>query len=128
MPSLNDFIDPDLTTNDVMHSNGYGTAAGGGGAGGLSMEQRRKLLYGRKVVGSYNQSQLGQRYGAVKARTADQSKERTYDASTGKFGGKAGYSIRKSTGTRGGVAPVEGPVAPRRTFIEPPTRTHDPYA
>lgn len=132
MSTLNDFIDPDLTTSDVIHSNGYaqaaagGTVSGGAGSDGVSMSQRRKLMYGRRLVQSYTQSQLGQRYGAVKARTVGQQKGRAYDASSDKFSDKAGYGIRRSTGTRGGVAAEPLP-PPQRHFVEPPARTHDPF-
>ena len=132
MPNLSDFIDPDLTTSDVIHSNGYaqaasGSVSGGAGSDGLSIEQRRKLMYGRRIVGSYTQSQLGQRYGAIKARAVGEKTGRAYDANTGKFSEKAGYSIRRSTGLRRGEQAVAPPV-PQRHFVEPPTRAHDPFA
>lgn len=126
MASLNDFIDPDLTTNDILHSNGYAQAAGGAGAGGLSMEQRRKLMYGRQTVGSYAQSQLGRRYGATKARTADQNRGRVYDASADSFDDKAKFSNRRPGGV--GDSKVDKSVAKRERFIEPPARGHNPYA
>ena len=59
MADLNQFLNRDLTADDVLHSNGYANAAGGGGAGGLSMDQRRKLLNQPRVVGSYQYSRLG---------------------------------------------------------------------
>lgn len=126
MASLNDFIDPDLTTNDILHSNGAAQTAGGAGAGGLSMEQRRKLSYGRQMVGSYAHSQLGRRYGAAKARTADQARGRVYDASTDAFDDKAGYGNRRA----GSVSEtkLDKTVAKRERFTEPPSRRHDPYA
>ena len=126
MASLNDFIDPDLTTDDVLHSSGYAQAAGGAGAGGLSMEQRRKMMYGRQMVGSYAQSQLGRRYGAAKARTADQKKGRMYDASADKFDDKAGFGNRRAASLD--KSKVDTPsIARRQAFIEPPKRNYNPF-
>ena len=127
MASLNDFIDPDLTTNDVLHSSGYAQAAGGAGAGGLSMEQRRKVTYGRQTVGSYAQSQLGRRYGSVKARTAGQKKGRVYDASADKFDDKAGFGNRRAKAVD--PSQVDAPsIARRQTYVEPPTRNYNPFS
>lgn len=126
MASLNDFIDPNLTTNDVLHSSGYAQTAGGAGAGGLSMEQRRKMMYGRQMVGSYAQSQLGRRYGSVKARTADQKKGRVYDASADKFDDKAGFGNRRAASLD--KSKVDTPsIARRQAFIEPPKRNYNPF-
>ncbi|OGL22239.1 hypothetical protein A2707_02815 [Candidatus Saccharibacteria bacterium RIFCSPHIGHO2_01_FULL_45_15] len=126
MASLNDFIDPDLTTNDVLHSSGYAQAAGGASAGGLSMEQRRKMMYGRQMVGSYAQSQLGRRYGSMKARTADQKKGRVYDASADKFDDKAGVGNRRAKAVD--ATKVDTPSINRRqAYIEPPTRNYNPF-
>src|SRR3989344_4380368 len=126
MASLNDFIDPDLTTNDVLHSSGYAQAAGGASAGGLSMEQRRKMMHGRQMAGSYAQSQLGRRYGSVKARTADQKKGREYDASADKFDDKAGFGDRRAASLD--KSKVDTPsIARRHAFIEPQKRNYNPF-
>jgi hypothetical protein len=126
MASLNDFIDPDLTTSDVIHSSGYAQAASGAGAGGLSMEQRRQALNKPRIVGAYNKSMLGQRYAATKARTADQTQGRAYDASKDSFDDKARFSNRQAN--RVAEPNVDASVAKRQHFIEPPARGHNPYA
>lgn len=129
MASLNEFIDPDLTTSDIVHSSGYARAAAGdaigASGGGLSMEQRRQKMYGRRVVGSYAQSHLGRRFGAQKARTADQTRGRVYDASSDSFNDTARFSNRQPGGT--GSSPDRG-VQRRQHFIEPTPRRHDPYS
>lgn len=131
MASLDEFINPDLTTSDIVHSNGYAQAASGGamgaGAGGLSMDQRRKLLYGRQIVGSYAQSQLGRRYGAVKARTANQKKGRVYDASSDSFNDKAGFSNRRGAGIRNRSQVDTSSIQRRQHYVEPPRRNFNPY-
>ena len=128
MASLNEFIDPDLTTADVLHSSGYVSASGiGGGMGGLSMEKRREQLNQPRIVGAYKYSHLGQRYGAVKARTADQKTGRVYDASTGGFNDRAQMSNRQSNSIKN-PSQVDSSIARRQHFIEPPARGHDPYA
>lgn len=129
MSTLNDFIDPDLTTADVVHSSGYAQAASGGslaggGAGGLSMEQRRQQMYGRKVVGSYVHSRLGTQHGASRPRTAGQKQARVFDPTTGTYVEKAGYGRQRqgiNTGTRPSAA------APQRRFTEPPARNYNPF-
>lgn len=130
MPNLNDFIDPDLTAADVVHSNGYASAAASGmgaGAGGLSLDQRRQLANRQRTVGAYVYSHLGRRQSALKARTADQKAGRVFDASSGNFEDRAKFSHRQ----RGGASPggsTEASVAKRQRFIEPPARGHNPYA
>ena len=130
MASLNDFIDPDLTTSDVVHSSGYAQAASdgiGAGGGGLSMEQRRKLMYGRQIVGSYAQSHLGHRFGAHKARTADQKQGRVYDASADSFDDKAGFGNRRGGGIKDRTQVDTASIQRRQRFIEPPKRNYNPY-
>lgn len=131
MPTLDEYLNPDLTTSDVVHSSGYAQAASGGtigaGGGGLSMDQRRKLMYGRQIVGSYAQSQLGRRYGASKARTADQKKGRVYDASADKFDDKAGFSNRQGGGVKDRTKIDTASIERRQHFVEPPHRNYNPY-
>ena len=134
MAQLSDFIEPDLSTSDVVHSNGYAQAASDGGAAvsgagsdGMSMQQRKEQMYNSRYVKGYHWSNLGKRYGAVKARTVGQQTGRAYDAGSDTFSDKAGYSIRRSTGTRGGRPAAPMP-APQRHFVEPQGRTHNPYA
>ena len=131
MASLDQFLNSDLNADDVTHSSGYVGAGGiGGGAGGLSMEQRRKLLNQPRVVGAYGQSQLGSRYAGSKARTADQKRGRVYDASSDTFSDDAKFSNRQ----KGGVSAdkVDSSVAKRQHFIEPSARPkpqgYNPYA
>lgn len=127
--SLNQFIDPDLSADDVLHTNGYGDVAGGGGAGGLSIEQRRNLNRKEaRTVQDYKYSQLGRQGSAVKSRTANQSRARVYDASTGTFSDKAGYANRRN-GSIGGRGQIDtASINRRQHFIEPQPRMHDPYA
>jgi hypothetical protein len=131
MANLNDFIDPDLTTSDVIHSSGYAQVASGGamgaGAGGLSLEQRRKQMYGRQTVGSYAQSELGRRYASSKARTADQKKGRVYDASTDSFDDKAGFGNRRGGGVKDRSQVDTSSIQRRQHYVEPPTRNYNPF-
>lgn len=128
MASLNEFIDPDLSTANVLHSSGYVSASGiGGSMGGLSMEKRREQLNKPRIVGVYQHSHLGRRYGAAKARTADQKAGRVYDASTGGFSDKAQMSNRQSSSIKN-PSKVDPSIAKRQHFIEPPSRGHNPYA
>jgi hypothetical protein len=128
MADLNQFLNKDLTADDVNHSNGYGAVAGGGGAGGLSMEQRRKLLNQPRVVGAYQYSRLGRQGASVKARTADQQRGRVYDASSGSFSDDASYSNRQQGGIKDRTQIDTKSVERRQHFIEPPSRGYDKYA
>ncbi|MFZ1360775.1 MAG: hypothetical protein WAS27_01970 [Candidatus Saccharimonadales bacterium] len=132
MASLDQFINPDLSTNDVLHSSGYVDALGNGsGAGGLSMEKRRQLLNQPRTVGTYGQSQLGRRYGAVKARAADQKVGRVYDASSDSFSDGTKTSNRQVGGIKD-KANIDSSVRRRQHFVEPSQRPkpsgHNPYA
>ena len=128
MADLNQFIDPDLTTNDVLHSNGYGAVAGGGGAGGLSMDQRRKLLNQPRVVGSYQYSRLGRQGSSYKARTADQDRNRRYDASSDTFSDDTATNNRQKSGIKDRSQVDVKSVERRQHFIEPPSRGYDKFA
>lgn len=130
MVSLNDFIDPDLTANSVAHTSGYVSNSGAGaGGGGLSMEQRRKQMYGRQIVGSYSQSQLGSRYASAKARTADQKRGRVYDASSDTFEDNAKFSNRRQgSGSVKDRSQVDSSSINRRQhYIELPRRGYNPF-
>ncbi len=127
MVSLNEFIDPDLSAADVQHSNGYANAAGGAGAGGLSMEQRRQALRQPRTVGSYQHSHLGRRHNALKARAVDQSKGRAYDASSDRFTDKAKVAGRRKAGANDATQ-IDKSVSRRQNFVEPPKRGYNPYA
>ena len=129
MADLNQFLNQGMTADDIAHTNGYGAAAGGGGAGGISMEQRRKLLNQPRVVGAYQYSRLGRQGSSVKARTADQSKSRVYDASSDSFSDKAGYANNRQQGGVQSQTQVDTKSIERRQhFIEPPSRGYDKYA
>lgn len=129
MANLNHFLNQDMTADDVAHSNGYAQAAGGGGAGGLSMDQRRKLLNQPRVVGAYQYSRLGRQGSSVKARTADQDGKRVYDASKDSFSDKTDTVTGNRQG--GGIqdrAQVDTQSVERRQhFIEPPSRNYNPF-
>ena len=128
MANLNQFLNQGMTADDAMHSNGYGAVAGGGGAGGLSMEQRRKLLNQPRVIGAYQHSRLGRQGSAIKARTADQKQNRAYDASSNSFGDSAGYGNRQQGGITDRSQIDTKSVERRQHFIEPPSRGYDKYA
>jgi hypothetical protein len=123
MADLNQFLNKDLTVNDVTHSNGYANVAGGGGAGGLSMEQRRKILNQPRVVGAYQYSRLGRQGSAVKARTADQSHGRVYDASSNSFDDKANVSNRQTAEIKDRSKIDTKSIDRRQHFIEPASRS-----
>lgn len=125
MGDLNQFLNQGMSADDVAHTNGFGAVAGGGGAGGLSMEQRRKLLNQPRVVGAYQYSRLGRQGSSVKARTADQKQSRVYDASTDGFSDKAGYSNRQKDGVP--EPQVDTSIERRQHYVEPPSRGYDPY-
>ncbi len=128
MADLNQFLNKDLSADDVVHSNGYGAIAGGGGAGGLSMEQRRKLLNQPRVVGSYQYSRLGRQGASSKARTADQERGRVYDPNAGTFDDSAKTSNRQQGGIKDHNQIDSQSVDRRQHFIEPPSRGYDKYA
>lgn len=128
MANLNQFLNQGMTADDIAHSNGYGAVAGGGGAGGLSMEQRRKLLNQPRVVGAYQYSRLGRQSSAIKARTADQKQSRTYDASSSSFSDGATYGNRQQGGVSDRSQIDTKSVERRQHFIEPPSRGYDKYA
>lgn len=128
MADLNQFIHPDLTTGDVLHSNGYGAVAGGGGAGGLSMEQRRKLLNQPRVVGSYQYSRLGRQGSSVKARTAGSDGRRVYDPSSDQHSDTASYGNRQQGGVKDRTKIDTSSIERRQHFVEPPSRGYDKFA
>lgn len=128
MADLNQFLNQGMNASDVAHSNGYGVVAGGGGAGGLSMEQRRKLLNQPRVVGAYQYSRLGRQGSATKARTADQKQSRAYDASSNSFSDNATYGNRQQGGISDRTQVDTKSVERRQHFVEPPSRGYDKYA
>ncbi|MFZ2544445.1 MAG: hypothetical protein WAW80_00495 [Candidatus Saccharimonadales bacterium] len=128
MADLNQFFNQDLTADDVAHSNGYGAVAGGGGAGGLSMEQRHKLLNQPRVIGAYQYSRLGRQGSAIKSRTADQKVGRAYDASSDSFDDKAAFSNRENSAIKDRSQIDTKSIERREHFIEPPARGYDKYA
>jgi len=127
MPDLNDFLNKGTDPDGVAHSNGMGAVAGGGGAGGLSMGQRRKLLNQPRVVGDYRYSRLGRQAVSSKARTADQNKARVYDASSDSFSDEASVSNRQQGGLKN-EAQIDKTIERRQHFIEPPSRGYDKYS
>ena len=128
MADLNQFLNQDLTAGDVAHSSGYGVVAGGGGAGGLSMDQRRKLLNQPRVVGSYQYSRLGRQGSSIKARTADQQRGKVYDASSDTLSDSAKFSNRQGGGIKNRTQIDTKSVERRQHFVEPPSRGYDRYA
>ena len=127
MSDLSQYLNQDMNADDVAHTNGYASAAGGAGAGGLSMEQRRKRDEIR-VVGDYRRSRLGSQGSASKAKTADQQKGRVYDASTGSFVDDAIVGNRQKNDLNSGTQTDTKSVEKRQHFIEPPSRGYDKFA
>ncbi len=128
MTSLNQYFNKDLTANDVAHSSGYASIAGGAGAGGLSMARRQKMLNQPRVVGAYHHSRLGGQGSSVKSRTADQDRSRVYDASSDSFSDSATGSNRQHGGIRDKKQIDSRSIERRQHFVEPPVRKHDKYS
>ena len=128
MADLNQFINKDLALNDVSHSSGIGSVAGGGGAGGLSIDRRRELMNRERIIGSYHHSRLGRRGSSVKSRTADQPRSRVYDANSDTFGDGGVYANRKNGSIKNRNQVDTKSVERRRFFIEPPSRKYDKYS
>lgn len=128
MADLNQFLNQGLSADDVAHTNGFGAAAGGAGAGGLSMAKRRQLLNQPRVVGSYQYSRLGRQAMSSKARTADQTRGRVYDASSDSFSDAAATSNRQQGGVQDRTQVDTKSVERRQHFVEPPSRGYDKYA
>lgn len=128
MVSLDKFIDPDLSAEEIQHSSGYVSKTGvGSGAGGLSMEKRLEMSRKTRIVGEYRHSHLGRRHKVgLRARTVQRQDERVYDASSDTFLDKSKLSNRR----HGGVKPSQtdsSSIAKRQHFIEPPSRKYNPY-
>ena len=128
MADLNQFLNQDLTAGDVAHSSGMGAVAGGGGAGGLSMDQRRKLLNQPRVVSAYHYSRLGRQGSASKARAADQEGTRVYDASSDSFNDKASSGNRQHGSIKNKRQIDTKSVERRQHFIEPTPRNYDKFS
>lgn len=132
MADLNQFLNQGLSADDVAHTNIYGAAAGGGGAGGLSMEQRRKLLNQPRVVGAYRYSHLGRQGSSSKARTADQTRGQVYDASSDTLSDSAVTSNRQQGGIKDRSKIDTKSIERRQRFVEPSQRPkpqgYNPYA
>lgn len=124
MPDLNQFLGNAQSSDDIGHTSGYGA----GGAGGLSMDQRRKLLNQPRVVGAYQYSRLGRAGSSMKARTADQAQSRAYDASSDTFSDGGVTSNRQQGGIQDRSQIDTKSVERREHFIEPPSRGYDKYA
>jgi len=127
MADLSQFLGNAQSADDIGHSNAYADSAGGG-AGGLSMEQRRKLLNQPRVVGAYQYSRLGRAGSSIKARTASQKQSRAYDASSDTFSDGGVTSNRQQSGIKDRAQIDTKSVERREHFVEPPTRNYDRYA
>ena len=127
MTDLNQFLNKDMSIGDVQHSSGLGSVAGGGGAGGVSMERRRELMYKDRTINPYQHSRLGLRGASVKSRTADQQRGRVYDADTDSFADSSKYGNRQSGGIKDRSKIDTRSIERRRSFIEPVNRKFDKY-
>lgn len=128
MADLNQFLNQGMSADDVAHTSGYADAAGGAGAGGLSMEQRRKLLNQPRIVGAYQYSHLGRQGSSSKARTADQARGRVYDPGSDSFADSAATSNRQQGGIKDRTQIDTKSIERRQHFVEPPSRGYDKYA
>jgi hypothetical protein len=122
MADLNQFLNKDLSADDVLHSSGYANVAGGAGAGGLSMDQRKKLNNSVRVVGDYQRSQLGSRMAGSKARTADQNRGRVYDPNNDSFDDSARTTNRENAAIKDRGEVDQQSIDRRQHFIEPSSR------
>lgn len=128
MADLNQFLNKDLSIDDVQHSSGIGAVAGGGGAGGLSMEQRRRLLNQPRVVGSYNYSQLGRQFSSVKARTYDQKRGQLNDPNSDNVVSDEMIGNRQKSGIKDrGKIDIKS-VERRQKYTEPSPRNFDKFS
>lgn len=139
MGDLNQFINPDLNTNDILHSNAYGQASGGGGAGGLSMDARQKKVGQTRVVGSYQYSKLGSQRSVQRANPAGKTSGQVYDPSTGQFVGgstssgkpddtSAPYGNSRQMGDIKNSSQIDKSTQQRQQFREPPSRGYNPFS
>lgn len=127
MSDLNQYLNQGIGADDVAHTNGYANAANGAGAGGLSMEERRKRLNQPRVVGEYKYSRLGSQGSSSKAKTIDQKSGRAYDASTGGFTDGAIVGNRQKNNVDSNQVDTKS-VEKRQRFVEPPSRGYDKFA
>ncbi len=131
MADLNQFLNQDPPADD-MHSNGYANVAGGAGAGGLSMEQRRKLLNQPRVVGAYQQSRLGRQGSSAKARTANQTRGAVYDPSNDSVVDDGTPGNRQHGGINDAGQVDSQSIEKRQHFVEPSQRPkpqgYNPFA
>lgn len=130
MADLNQFLNGDLSADDIAHTNGYANVAGGG-ADGLSMEQRRKLANQPRVISPYQYSRLGRQRSSIKAKTANQDRGRVYDASSDSFADAAQTSNRQKADIRDSKQVGKSSLERRQHFIEPSERPrprgYDPF-
>jgi hypothetical protein len=127
MADLNQFLNQDTNGDNIAHSNGYANIAGGAGAGGLSMEERRKRLNQPRIVGEYKHSRLGLQGSSQKAKTADQQRGRVYDVSSGVFVDDAAVSNRQKNDIKDSSQIDTKSIERRQRFNEPPGRGYDKF-
>lgn len=128
MSDLNQFLNQGTSADDLAHSNGYANVANGAGAGGLSMEERRKRLNQPRVIGAYKYSKLGSMGTSSKAKTVGQQRGRVYDASSETFVDDAAISNRQQGDVKDSTQVDKGSIEKRQHYIEPPSRGYDKYA
>lgn len=124
MTDLNQFLNQDMTADDANHTSGIGA----GGAGGLSMEQRRKLLNQPRVVGAYQYSRLGRQGSSAKVRTVGEDGKRVYDVSNDSFTNTSTPGNRHQGDVKELPKQDAQSVERRQHFIEPPKRGYDKYS
>lgn len=100
--------------NKPFHSHGYAQVAQGdqiGSTGGVSFEQRQVIDRNRLIINNYNRSSIGNSYGVLRAKPVAKD-----------VGARSAMFNRPSLQQHNSV-----PSGPKR-FVEPPSRTFNPYS
>ena len=100
--------------NKPFHSNGYAVVARGdqiGSTAGISFEQRQVIDRNRRIIDNYNRSTIGSTYGVLRAKPV-----------TKEMGARTSAFNRPTLQQHNSM-----PAGPKR-FVEPQSRTYNPYA
>lgn len=120
MADLNQFLNKDLTTDDVTGGGAYGLSSS-------SFDQRNKKKDETRVIGAYNRSILGSKHSSAMAKTVTQDANKVYDASSGQVTEGPSYGGNRQANTVQD-AQVDRSVERRQHFIEPTPRNYDKYS
>ena len=128
MTDLNIFLNKDLSADDVLHSNAMGAVAGGGAAGGLSIEKRRQLLNRPRVIGSYEHSARVARQQGTFARPQTFAQQQARGEANN---GAGSAEIPSSNRQQGGIQSrnqIDNSIDRRQRFNEPKGRSFDKFS